>query len=229
MVAALAPSLSMALTKFGAFLWAASPVDGSSFARDNIVSTSLSSSSVSTLETASYVLVVDLFLSSGLFDPHQGSFLSTQRVDLNGIGSNSSFGENLYDAAANTTTTTTALSQIPTLTGTPFTPEPSIAMNGLTAESSIIMSKLSWIHVSTNLPSAHTRSNIPLALPIVTLVVLGIILFILLMFSILLCRRIRSTDHDVEGGIRVTAAVGHNRMQHIQLPAMPKSPIYKTF
>lgn len=39
--------------------------------------------------------------------------------------------------------------------------------------------------------------------------------------------RTQSTDHDLEGGIRVT--VGQNKLQHIRLPAVPMSPITKDF
>ena len=62
MIAPLAPLLSMALTEFGALSWAASPVDPLS--SDTIASDDLPGSSVSTLMTASYVLVVDYFLFS---------------------------------------------------------------------------------------------------------------------------------------------------------------------
>src|ERR1700683_119946 len=142
-------------------------------------------------------LLLTIFCSP--FDPYQDRSSSTQ-LDLQGIESSSLFGD---DTAPPTTT----LLQIPTSTGISIPSDSYIAMNGgsdklscsevyslsylniagITADSSFVLSR----PTRTSWPSAHTGSNIPLALPIVTAVLVGTILLLLLVFSILLCRQMR--------------------------------------
>jgi len=129
------------------------------------------------------------------------------------------FGASPYDTAVKTTTKTDTFLQ-PTSAGITFASEAPVAMNGVAADSPIVASMPAWTLESTNFPSQYTSA-------IITTVLLGIILLILLVFSILLCRRVRRTNHHIEGGIQI--AVGPNKLQNIQLPAMPLSPIVRDF